>query len=262
MNTHIRQALETLDTAARQVAELFAKKYYECTLESEHIHNVGDDPIGVWNMGDEFWDFNDMVVALQHNADMDTLINWYYKMYAKENDDRTPYINLKSWLKGMRPKNFRPLLGGAKMTIQEFIDNAFTLHLIEDAKIYKNELVFVDIEDFVLAYIPLDITPKTDMSKVYINKTRLEPKDIEQFEKWLLEFSKTPFLERDTIRAYSETSEIDQALTDLIDDVIEFVYADYTDRQRTDEERQEAFSKLLWHKNITLRKLDKSSTHG
>ena len=262
MNTHIRQALETLDTAARQVAELFAKKYYECTLESEHIHNVGDDPIGVWNMGDEFWDFNDMVVALQHNADMDTLINWYYEMYAKENDDRTPYINLKSWLKGMRPKNFRPLLGGAKMTIQEFIDNAFTLHLIEDAKIYKNELVFVDIEDFVLAYISLDITPKTDMSKVYINKTRLEPKDIEQFEKWLLEFSKTPFLERDTIRAYSETSEIDQALTDLIDDVIEFVYADYTDRQRTDEERQEAFSKLLWHKNITLRKLDKSSTHG
>lgn len=262
MNTHIRQALETLDTAARQVAELFAKKYYECTLESEHIHNVGDDPIGVWNMGDEFWDFNDMVVALQHNADMDTLINWYYEMYAKENDDRTPYINLKSWLKGMCPKNFRPLLGGAKMTIQEFIDNAFTLHLIEDAKIYKNELVFVDIEDFVLAYIPLDITPKTDMSKVYINKTRLEPKDIEQFEKWLLEFSKTPFLERDTIRAYSETSEIDQALTDLIDDVIEFVYADYTDRQRTDEERQEAFSKLLWHKNITLRKLDKSSTHG
>ena len=32
--------------------------------------------------------------------------------------------------------------------------------------------------------------------------------------------------------------------------------------ERTDEERQEAFNKLLWHKNIMLRKLDKSSTHG
>jgi hypothetical protein len=69
------------------------------------------------------------------------------------------------------------------MTIQEFIDNAFTLHWIEDAKTYKNELVFVDIEDVVLAHIPLDITQKIDMAKVYINKTYLEPKDIEQFKK-------------------------------------------------------------------------------
>ena len=143
------------------------------------------------------------------------------------------------------------------MTIQEFIDNASTLHWIEDAKTYKNELVFVDIEDVILARIPLDITQKTDMAKVYINKTYLEPKDIEQFKKWLLEFSKTPFLERDTIRAYSEASEIDQALIDLIDEAIEFGHADYTGRQRTDEERQEAFNKLLWHKNIILRKLKK-----
>ena len=104
MNTHIRQALETLDTAARQVAELFAKKYYECTLESEHIHNIGDDPIGVWGMGDEFWGFDDMVVALQYNADRETLIDWYYEMYSEDNDDHTPYINLKSWLNGIRPK--------------------------------------------------------------------------------------------------------------------------------------------------------------
>ncbi len=149
------------------------------------------------------------------------------------------------------------------MTIQEFIDNAFTFHWIEDAKTYKNELVFVDIEDVVLARIPLDITPKTDMAKVYINKTYLEPKDIEQLKKWLLEFSKTPLRERDeSVRVYSEASEIDQALIDLINDAIEFGHADYTGRQRTDEERQEAFNKLLWHKNIMLRKLDKSSTHG
>lgn len=100
------------------------------------------------------------------------------------------------------------------MTIQEFIDNAFTLHWIEDAKTYKNELVFVDIEDVVLARIPLDITPKTDMSEVYINKTYLEPEDIEQLKKWLLEFSKTPLRERDkSVRVYSETSEIGGNIT-------------------------------------------------
>ena len=148
------------------------------------------------------------------------------------------------------------------MTIQEFIDNAFTLHCIEDAKIYKNELVFVDIEDVVLARMPLDITPKTNMAEVYINKTYLAPKDIEQFKKWLLEFSKTPLRERDTIRTYSETSEIDQALIDHIDDAIEFGHADYTGRQRTDEERQKAFNELIKQKNAILCKLKKrDSSH-
>lgn len=150
------------------------------------------------------------------------------------------------------------------MTIQKLVDNLLTLKWVDHADVYENNIVPVDIEDVVLARIPLDITPKTDISKVYINKTYLEPKDIEQLKEWLLEFSKTPFLERDeSVRVYSEASEIDQALIDLIDDAIEFGHADYTGRQRTDEERQKAFNKLLWHKNIILRKLDKrGSTHG
>lgn len=56
-------------------------------------------------MGDEFWDFNDMVVALQHNADRETLMDWYYEIYTAEHDDSVPFINLKSWLKGIRPKD-------------------------------------------------------------------------------------------------------------------------------------------------------------
>ena len=107
METKTRNALETLDTAAHQIAELFAKVYYECGLDSEYVYNVGDDPIGVWNMGDEFWNFDDMVTALQKNADRESLIDWYYEMYAEENDDRTPYINLKSWLKGIRPRSVK-----------------------------------------------------------------------------------------------------------------------------------------------------------
>lgn len=95
------------------------------------------------------------------------------------------------------------------MTIQNLADNLLTLKWVEDADIYENNLVLVDIEDVILARIPLDITPKIDMFKVYINKTYLEPKDIEQLKKWLLEFSKTPLRERDeSVRVYSETLEI------------------------------------------------------
>ena len=56
-------------------------------------------------MGDEFWDFNDMVVALKHNADRETLMDWYYEIYTTEHDDNVPFINLKSWLKSIRPKD-------------------------------------------------------------------------------------------------------------------------------------------------------------
>ena len=66
------------------------------------------------------------------------------------------------------------------MTIQKLSDNLLTLKWVEDADIYENNLVLTDMEDVILARIPLDITPKTDMAKVYINKTYLEPKDIEQ----------------------------------------------------------------------------------
>lgn len=37
MDTKTREALEMLDTASRQIAEQFAKKYYECGLDSENV---------------------------------------------------------------------------------------------------------------------------------------------------------------------------------------------------------------------------------
>jgi hypothetical protein len=107
MDTKTREALEALDTTARQIAELFVKKYYDYDLEADYVYAVADDPIGTWGVGDEFWGFDDMVVALQHNVDRETLIDWYYEMYAEDNDNHTPYINLKSWLKGVRPKDVK-----------------------------------------------------------------------------------------------------------------------------------------------------------
>ena len=99
------------------------------------------------------------------------------------------------------------------MTIQKLVDNLLTLKRVEYVDIYKNNIVPVDIKDAVLARIPLDITSKTDIAKVYINKTCLESKDVEQLKKWLLEFSKTPLCERDeSARVYSEVSEIGESL--------------------------------------------------
>ena len=105
MDTKTRNALEALVTTARQIAELFAKKYYDYDLEADYVYAVADDPIGAWGVGDEFWDFNNMVTALQHNADRETLMDWYYKIYTAEHDDSVPFISLKLWLKGMRPKD-------------------------------------------------------------------------------------------------------------------------------------------------------------
>lgn len=111
MDNKTRNALEALDAAAHQIAGLFAKKYYQCGLDSDYAYNVGDDPIGVWSMGDEFWGFDDMVTALQHSADRETLMDWYYEIYAAEHDDSVPFISLKLWLKGMRPKDLEQYEG-------------------------------------------------------------------------------------------------------------------------------------------------------
>ena len=107
MNTKTREALETLDTAARQIVELFAKKYYNYDLEADYVYAIADDPIGVWGVGDEFWDFNNIVTALRYDADEGTLYDWYYEIYA---DGNKQFISLKLWLKGVRPKG----LGGCE----------------------------------------------------------------------------------------------------------------------------------------------------
>ena len=103
MDTKTRNALEALDTTARQIAELFVKKYYDYDLEADYVYAVADDPTGAWGVGDEFWNFDDMVTALQYDADEDTLMDWYeYQLDAPSGE---PVINLKSWIKGIRPKD-------------------------------------------------------------------------------------------------------------------------------------------------------------
>lgn len=105
MDTKTREALEALDTTARQIAKLFVKKYYSYNLEADYVYAVADDPIGAWGVGDEFWSFDDMVTALRYNADKDTLMEWY----EHQLDSTAPGklgINLKSWLKDVRPEGF------------------------------------------------------------------------------------------------------------------------------------------------------------
>lgn len=102
MDTKTREALETLDTTARQIAELFVKRYCNYDLEADYVYAVADDPTGAWGVGDEFWNFDDMVTALQYDADEGTLYDWYYEIYA---DGNKQFISLKLWLKGVRPKD-------------------------------------------------------------------------------------------------------------------------------------------------------------
>lgn len=103
MDSKTRSALESLDTAARRAVDIFIKKYYD----EAYAYAIADDPIGVWGIGDEFWNFNDIVTALQYDADESTLYDWYYEIYA---DGNKQFISLKLWLKGVRPKG----LGGCE----------------------------------------------------------------------------------------------------------------------------------------------------
>lgn len=104
MNTKTRDALEALDTTARQIAELFVKKYYNYDLEADYVYAVADDLTGAWGVGDEVWSFDDMVTALRYNADKETLMDWHEYQLDNAASDK-PCINLKSWLKGFRPKD-------------------------------------------------------------------------------------------------------------------------------------------------------------
>ena len=92
------------------------------------------------------------------------------------------------------------------MTFQSLENIILTLKWVEETRIREDILVATDIEDIVLAHIPLDITPKTNMAEIYINEGYLEPEDVKQLKKWLSEYARTPLNERSSIRLSGENN--------------------------------------------------------
>lgn len=58
-------------------------------------HNIVDEDFGVWSVNDEYWDFSDMVRALDHKDIIKPgkIREWYWK-----NVDSEQRINLKTFL--------------------------------------------------------------------------------------------------------------------------------------------------------------------
>ena len=99
MDAKTRDTLETLDIAARQIAKLFAKKYYGYGID--RIYCIANDPIDAWFIGNFLWRFGDMVTALQRNVDKDVLMEWHEHKLVNMAAGR-PVIRLDLWIKGLR----------------------------------------------------------------------------------------------------------------------------------------------------------------
>ena len=82
---------EIKDLAIKLVDD-FCDWYFDCDTDK---HNIGDDYFGIWGINDEFWDFSDMVRALDHKdiVTPEKLYEWYWK-----NVDSEQRINLSRFL--------------------------------------------------------------------------------------------------------------------------------------------------------------------
>lgn len=84
---------QEIKSQAIKLVDDFCDWYFDC--DDVDKHNISDDHFGIWGINDEFWDFSDMVRALDHKdiVTPDKLHNWYWK-----NVDSEEKINLKTFL--------------------------------------------------------------------------------------------------------------------------------------------------------------------
>ena len=91
--------VSNFDRASVVLAREFILKVYEIEQEElDEIYFIGNDPTWVLGYGDQFWWLSEMYETLLHDYDPSDVWQWYY--YTSENlsDDRSEYLNLKSFI--------------------------------------------------------------------------------------------------------------------------------------------------------------------
>lgn len=99
MKLNHNKVLKAYNEACDALAAEFVATYYPCEPEGEEADCdwVADEPGGVLNVGDEYWDMSTMVQALDLNADEDKLFNWYWGSVEAPRENGFP--SLKNYLK-------------------------------------------------------------------------------------------------------------------------------------------------------------------
>lgn len=88
--------VDDIKTLSVQVVSDFVDWYFDGIVD---MYNIGNDYFGVWGLNDEFWDFSDIVRALDNKDKLtpDELSSWYWTSVEAEKR-----INLNSYLMGAR----------------------------------------------------------------------------------------------------------------------------------------------------------------
>ena len=99
--THLRKL-------ASELAREFTSRFYDSRPD---IFPIGNEPLGTWAICDEYWDLEDMALALDSELTPDELRDWYWETVDRRTADtpldgsepaNLPLINLKSYIMGAR----------------------------------------------------------------------------------------------------------------------------------------------------------------
>ena len=69
------------------------------------IFAIGDEPLGTWAISDQFWNLEDMALAMESELTPEELCDWYWETVERRSvikKRRKPTINLKSCIMGAR----------------------------------------------------------------------------------------------------------------------------------------------------------------
>ena len=93
-------------TDLRKQATKLAHEFNNRFLDNyPEIFAVGNKPLGVWAISDQFWNLEDMALAMDSNLTPDELLDWYWETVERRSvikKRRKPTINLKSYIMGAR----------------------------------------------------------------------------------------------------------------------------------------------------------------
>ena len=93
-------------TDLRQLAIKLAHEFNARFLDNyPEIFAIGDEPLGTWAISDQFWNLEDMALAMESELTPDELLDWYWETVERRSvikKRRKPTINLKSYIMGAR----------------------------------------------------------------------------------------------------------------------------------------------------------------
>ena len=95
-----------ITTEIRQQATKLAEEFNDRFIESNYeFFAIGDEPLGIWAISDQFWSLEDMAQALDSNLTPDELYDWYWETVERQSvikKKQKPIINLRSYIMGAR----------------------------------------------------------------------------------------------------------------------------------------------------------------